>query len=167
MSAVRALVIAGLVLTEVGLWQWRVIIAGRGKRSGAMALGALGAVLQITAITQVVTNVDDPLSVGAYAVGVGIGVLLGLIAGERITPGTVGVTIITSESGVADGLWARGWAATAHPGHGENGPVTVLFLAINRKHEERLHRDVAHLAPQAFWTTELRTRPALAPAFTS
>lgn len=167
MSAVRALVIAGLVVTEVGLWQWRMIIAARGNRPGAMLLGTLGATLQITAITQVVTNVDDPLSVGAYAVGVGIGVLLGLIAGDRLTPGTVGVTIITSASGVAAGLWARGWAATAHTGHAEDGPVTVLFLAINRKHEERLHRDVAHLAPQAFWTTDLRTRAGLSPALTS
>ena len=160
MNFVRPVIIAALVLTEVGLWQWRMVIAARGSRSSAMLLGTLGALLQITAITQVVTNVDDPLSVGAYAVGVGIGVLLGLIAGDRLTPGTVGVTIITSAPGVADGLWSRGWAATAHAGHGEHGPVTVLSLAINRRHEERLHRDIEHLAPQAYWSTDLRARTA-------
>lgn len=158
MSAIRPLIIAGLVVAEVGLWQWRMVIAARGSRPSAMALGTLGALLQITAISQVVTNVDDPLSVGAYAVGVGIGVFLGLVAGDRFTPGTVGITIITSESGVAHGLWERGWAATVHTGHGEHGPVTMLFLAINRRHEDRLHRDVEHLAPQAFWSTDLRAR---------
>jgi uncharacterized protein YebE (UPF0316 family) len=160
MDRLRPLLIAGLVIAEVGLWQWRMIITTRGKRASAVLLGALGAVLQITAISQVVTNLQDPLSVGAYAAGVGIGVLLGLVAGDRLTPGTIGVRIITTIPEVAGGLWARGWPATVQSGHGENGPVHVLFVAINRRHEARLHRDVAHLAPQAFWSIEdLRARP--------
>ena len=160
MSIVRPLLIAALVLTEVGLWQWRMIIAARGSRSSAMMLGTLGALLQITAITQVVTNVDDPLSVGAYAFGVGIGVLLGLIAGDRLTPGTIGVTVVTPNVDVVGGLWERGWPVTAHEAVGANGPVTVLFVRINRRHEARLHSDVAHLAPEAVWSTDLRTNSA-------
>ena len=62
-----------------------------------------GAVLQITAITQVVTNVGNPLSVAAYAAGVGAGVLAGLVAGERPTPGTLGVTITTTAPDAAAG----------------------------------------------------------------
>jgi uncharacterized protein YebE (UPF0316 family) len=163
MDIVRPLVIAGLVVTEVGLWQWRMVIAHRGNRASAMALGTLGAVLQITAISQVVTNLQDPLSIGAYALGVGIGVLLGLIAGDRLTPGMIGVTIITPMEGVARGLWTLGWPATVQTGHGEEGPVTVLFVAINRRHEARLHADVATLAPEAFWSVEeLRARPGTA-----
>ena len=67
-----------------------------------------GAVPQITAITQVVTNVGNPLSVAAYAAGVGAGVLAGLVAGERPTPGTLG--------------------------RDRDGQVTVLFVPINRRH---------------------------------
>ncbi len=160
METYRPLLIAGLVLSEVGLWQWRMLIAARDQRTRAMLLGAVGAVLQITAISQVVTNLHDPLSIIAYAAGVGFGVLLGLVAGDRLTPGTIGVTIITPEPGVAGALWARGWPATVQSGHGENGPVTVLFVAISRRHEVQLHRDVAHVAPQAFWSSEeLRGRP--------
>lgn len=143
------LLITVLVVTEVGLWQWR------------MLLGTVGAVLQITAISQVATNLTDPLSVGAYAVGVGIGILVGLVASDRITPGAVGVTIISAVPGVADELWARGWRATVQAGHGEDGPVTVLFVAVDRRREARLHRDVSDLDPDAFFSTEdLRLRPA-------
>jgi uncharacterized protein YebE (UPF0316 family) len=164
MELVRPLVIAGLVVSEVGLWQWRMVITTRGNRASAMLLGTFGAMLQITAISQVVTNIQDPLSIGAYAGGVGLGVLLGLLAGDRFTPGMVGVTIITTTPDVAGGLWARGWPATVQSGHGEGGPVTVLFVAINRRLEARLHRDVAHLAPEAFWSIEdLRARPELTP----
>lgn len=100
----RPLLIAVLVLTEVGLWQWRMVLAARNQRLGAVLLGGLGAVLQITAITQVVTSVGDPLSVGAYAAGVGLGVLVGLVAGEHLTPG---VTITTTAPDIAARMWAR------------------------------------------------------------
>src|SRR5206468_1727760 len=94
MDAFRPLLIAGLVVTEVAIWQWRMVIAHRGSRVSAMLLGIVGAVLQITAITQVVADVSDPAGIIAYAVGVGFGVLLGLVAGERLTPGMIGVTIV-------------------------------------------------------------------------
>jgi uncharacterized protein YebE (UPF0316 family) len=154
------LLIAVLVLTEVGLWQWRMVLAARNHRHGAVLLGGIGAVLQITAITQVVTSVGDPLSVGAYAAGVGLGVLVGLIAGERVTPGTIGVTITTTAPDVAAEMWARGWPVIVHDGHNQNGPVTVLFVPIDQRHAARLQRDVACLAPGAGWSSaELRERP--------
>ena len=78
MELTRPLLILGLVVAEVGMWQWRMVIAARGRRTYAMLLGALGATLQITAISQVVTNLDDPLSIAAYAGGVGAGVVVGL-----------------------------------------------------------------------------------------
>jgi hypothetical protein len=46
--------------------------------------------------------------------------------------------------------------------------VTVLFVAINRRHEVRLRRDLAQLAPEAFCSTgELRASlTQLAPSST-
>ena len=85
--------------------------------------------------------------------------LLGLIAGDRLTPGTIGVTVVTPQPDVAAGLWSRGWPVTAHEAVGANGPVTVLFVRINRRYEARLHRDVARLAPEAVWSTDLRADP--------
>lgn len=162
MEVLRPLLIASLVLTEVGIWQWRMVIAHRGNRVLAMLLGVLGAVLQITAITQVVAGVHDPLSIIAYAAGVGLGVLLGLVAGERLTPGMVGVTVITTETNLARGLWELGWPATAQTGEGEDGPVTIVFVAISRQDEPRLHHDVHRMDPGAFVTTEeLRARIAI------
>jgi hypothetical protein len=63
MDAYRPLLIAGLVVTEVAIWQWRMVIAHRGSRVSAMLLGIVGAVLQITAITQVVAA-PNPASQG-------------------------------------------------------------------------------------------------------
>jgi uncharacterized protein YebE (UPF0316 family) len=168
MHAEKALVIAGLVLAEVGLWQWRMVISGRGGKVAAMLLGGVGAILQITAISQVVTNLDDPLSVAAYALGVSLGVLLGLVMGERLTPGTVGVTVVTTSTGLADDLWARGWPVTLQQGQGGDGPVDIVFVAVNRRQEPALRRTIRQLAPSAFWRSEeqLGTSGALRPTTT-
>jgi uncharacterized protein YebE (UPF0316 family) len=158
MDFVRPTLIALLVVAEVGIWQWRMVIAHRGGRLRAMLLGIVGAVLQITAITQVVADVKDPLSIAAYAIGVGLGVLVGLIAGDRLTPGAIGVTLFTDVPELAAELWERGWPATAQPAHGHTGPVTVLYVAIDRRDEQALHRDVRAIDPTTFWTAEeLRT----------
>jgi len=153
MDAYRPLLIAGLVVTEVAIWQWRMVIAHRGSRVSAMMLGIIGAVLQITAITQVVADVSDPAGVIAYAIGVGFGVLLGLVAGERLTPGMIGVTITTKDPHLARSLWDRGWPATAQSGRAENGPVAILSVPVDRRDEARLHRDVQSIAPDAICTT--------------
>jgi uncharacterized protein YebE (UPF0316 family) len=152
-SVLRPLLIAGLVLAEVGLWQWRMVIVYRGRRAGAMMLGAVGAVLQITAISQVVTYVSDPVNVAAYAAGVGLGILAGLAAGDRLSPGSVMVTIVTSDPDVAPRLWQRGWPVSAHAGHHPDGPVSVLHAAVSRRQEAELFDEVTALAPRAFVST--------------
>ena len=81
-----------------------------------MLCGIIGAVLQITAITQVAAHVKDPVGNVAYAVGVGFGVLLGLVPGDRLTPRMIGVTIITQAPHLARNRWDRGWPVTAQPG---------------------------------------------------
>ena len=49
MGVLRPQLIAGLVVTEVAIWQWRMVIADREGRVSAMLLGIVGAVLRITA----------------------------------------------------------------------------------------------------------------------
>ena len=154
MDALHPLLIAGLVVTEVAIWQWRMVIAHRGRRVSAMLLGIIGAVLQITAITQVVADVSDPVSIIAYATGVGFGVLFGLVAGERFTPGMISVTIITEAPHLAPDLWGQGWPVTAQSGHTENGLVTILSVPVTRRDEARLRRDVQSITPDAVWTTK-------------
>ena len=154
MDVFHPLLIAGLVVTEVAIWQWRMVIAHRGRRVSAVLLGVVGAVLQITAITQVVADIADPVSIIAYAAGVGFGVLLGLVAGERLTPGMISVSIITETPHLAPNLWDRGWPVMAQTGRTENGPVMILSVPVNRRDEARLHYDVQSITPDAVWTTK-------------
>jgi uncharacterized protein YebE (UPF0316 family) len=154
MHTFRPLLIGGLVVTEVAIWQWRMVIAHRGRRIVAMLLGVIGAALQITAITQVVAGVHDVLSIAAYAGGVGCGVLFGLVAGDRLTPGRLEVTIISAIPGLDEALWRSGWSATAHQGQSRQGPVTTVHIDIDRGEEPRLRQDTGSIDPLARWVTK-------------
>jgi uncharacterized protein YebE (UPF0316 family) len=157
MHLFRALLIGGLVVTEVAIWQWRMVIAHRGRRASAMLLGFLGAGLQITAITQVVTDVHDVLSIAAYAGGVGCGVLFGIVAGERLTPGQLEVNVFSVDPDLCEGLWSSGWVATAHEGQTPHGTIITVHVVIDRRDEAELRQDVTQIDPRAgFVAKELR-----------
>ena len=81
---VQPVVIGVLVIVEVGVFHLRVALAARSRRTAAMLLGAVNAVISVAALGQVLTNLDRPANVIGYAVGVSIGVYLGCVADDRL-----------------------------------------------------------------------------------
>jgi uncharacterized protein YebE (UPF0316 family) len=86
---VQPVLIGLLVIVEVAVFHLRVALAARGRRSGATALGAVNAVISVAALGQVLTNLDRPLNLVGYAVGVAVGVYLGCVADDRLRRGRV------------------------------------------------------------------------------
>jgi hypothetical protein len=81
---VQPVVIGALVIVEVGVFHLRVALAARSRRTAAMLLGAVNAVISVAALGQVLTNLDRPANVIGYAVGVSIGVYLGCVPDDRL-----------------------------------------------------------------------------------
>jgi hypothetical protein len=81
---VQPVVIGALVVVEVGVFHLRVALAARSRRTAAMLLGAVNAVISVAALGQVLTNLDRPANVIGYAVGVSIGVYLGCVADDQL-----------------------------------------------------------------------------------
>jgi uncharacterized protein YebE (UPF0316 family) len=151
----EAFVIMSLVLFEVALWQWRVAITVRGKLLGGVLLGLVGAVVQVTAISRVVQDMGDVVKVGGYACGVGIGVLLGCLIDRRLSKWHVSVRVFApADRDLVPALRERGWPVTATTGIGHNGPVEVLFIAIDQRRTADLEAELRSLAPNASWTVE-------------
>ncbi len=146
-------VIMALVLFEVALWQWRVAITVRGNVLGGALLGLIGAVVQITAISRVVHDMGNVAA--GYACGVGIGVLVGCLIDRYLSASHVSVRVFAPEDpDLAPTLRDRGWPVTATSGHGHEGPVEVLYLAIDQRRAATLQSELHSLAPNACWTVE-------------
>ena len=151
----ESLVIMMLVLFEVALWQWRVAITVRGNLLGGMLLGLIGAVVQVTAISRVVQDMGNVVKVAGYACGVGIGVLLGCLIDRRLSKAHVSVRVFApADVDLVPALRDRGWPVTATSGIGHQGPVEVLFIAIDQRRTAELEHVLRSLAPKASWTVE-------------
>jgi uncharacterized protein YebE (UPF0316 family) len=60
---------------------------------GGVLLALVGAVIQVTVISQVLHDMGDIAKVAGYACGVAIGVLLGCLIDRRLSPGNVSVRV--------------------------------------------------------------------------
>lgn len=165
---VQPLVIGGLVLAEVGIFQSRIARSNRGDKRSAAALGALGALVYVVAISQVVANVDRPLNLAGYSAGVAVGVYLGCVADERTRRAPLEFRIVLPDGdvGLLGQLRDAGWPATAVPGQGVAGAVSVVFVAVHPRNAAELARQLHEWAPDTFWTVEELTtaHPAPLPA---
>jgi len=149
--------IAALVVLEVGVWQVRVAVAHRGRRRTAATLGALGAVIQVVALAQVVTDLDNPANVAGYAVGVAAGVYLGVGIGGRLAADPVEHRVVVAGDGadIAAQLRARGRPVTTQPAVGIDGPATILFVVACAGADAEVARELRRLAPDGFHTSSV------------
>lgn len=167
---VQPVLITVLVVLEVAVWQFRVALATRGHKRVAALLGAVNAVLSVVALGQVVTNLDRPANVAGYALGVAVGVYLGVAADGRFAGDPVEYRVVLpgDGSGTAAELRARGWPVTVQPALGLDGPVTLLFVVVDAGRTAEVERDLDLFTCGGFRTsTRMRsaTWAALPPGY--
>ena len=165
-DSLQPVVIAVLVVLEVAVWQVRVALATRGQKRTAAMLGAVNAVLTVGAIGQVVTNLDRPANIAGYAIGVAVGVYLGVVADARFAGDPVEYRLVLPGDAtefaaeVALDLQTRGWLVTMQPANAPDGPATVLTVVARANRAVQLERELDELAPEAS-RTSIRLRSAV------
>jgi uncharacterized protein YebE (UPF0316 family) len=151
----KPLVMMGLVLIEVALWQWRVAVTGRGQFLRGAVLGGVGAVIQITVVVRLVGDVGGITSIAGYAGGVALGVAAGGALDRRATPQMLKVQVIApSQHGLPQLLRAKGWPTTAFVANGHDQELDVVNIAIDERHLPELEALVDRLATDAGWIVE-------------
>ena len=158
-----ALQMAGLAVMSVGLWTLRVALTARGRKvAGSITAGA-EALVFLLAFSSVMKDMDAIERVVGYAVGVGVGTLLGVFLDERLSAGQSEVRIVTEgrDLRLVCELIGLGWPVTWSRGHGPLGEVTVAFVAVDDTRLPRFLKQLQERAPEEFWTVE-RLRSARA-----
>ena len=94
---------AGLIFIlrvgDMSLDTLRVLYVMRGKKSFAWILGFCQALIFITAISAVLSNLDNPINIIAYAAGFATGNVMGMAIEERLAQGHTHLRIISSNRG--------------------------------------------------------------------
>lgn len=163
LSPAILLVAAGIFLLRIGdmsLDTIRVLFVVRGRKGLAWVLGFAQSLLFVVAISTVLSNLTNAITILAYAAGFATGNVVGMLIEERLAIGFMQFTIISSTRGavLASQLRQNGFAVTEIPARGLNGTVTMLQTNVKRKDIDNIETIVLEADPEAFVTLD-ETRP--------
>ena len=151
-------------LADQSIGTMRIMFLMRGKRAISGMLGFFESGIWLLAVSQVVSNVDQPLKVIAFAGGFGAGTALGGTVERWLAIGKGVLRIVapfdSPQASVA--LRQAGFAVTDLNAEGRNGPVRLAFSVVPRKRKQEALDIVRTVNPEAFVTFEDVETPSLA-----
>lgn len=155
------LILAGLFvfvmrLIDMSLDTLRLLFMMRGRKLLSGLIGATQAAVFILAVSQVLSGPLNPWTVAGYSLGFGFGVIVGMIAEERMAMGYAMFRVYSQRQGadIAEVLRAAGHAATLFTGQGKEGEVSVINCAVARREVAKVRALIIRVDPQAFITLD-------------
>lgn len=142
--------------SDVTLATLRNVFIARNIRNVVPILGFFEVLLWLVAISTVLQNLTNVACYIGFAAGYANGIFLGLKIEERLALGKQMVRIFakTETSGLVDDLYKNGMGVTLMDARGSQGPVTVIFITLNRKDMPILEGLIQKHIPNAFYTVE-------------
>ena len=158
-----ALTIFCLRVADVSLGTLRIVFLVRGRRRLAGLVGFFESLIWVIAAGQVLSGLDEPLKMVAYAAGYAAGTMLGSTIEGWLAMGSVLVRIVAPVGSphAYEVLQRAGYALTVLNGEGREGAVRVAFAVMPRRDATRALALVAEANPDAFVTIEDAKLPEL------
>ena len=154
-------ILAGLLVflmrvTDMSLDTLRLLFMMRGRNVLSALIGATQAAIFILAVSQVLRGPLNFWTVLGYAAGFGTGVLVGMVAEERLALGYSMLRVYSTAHGaqITKALRGAGHAVTQFTGQGKDGSITLLTCAVSRKDIQSTRTMIIGLDPAAFITVE-------------
>ena len=143
-------------IMDVSIGTMRVIFISRGYKMFAAVSGFFEVLIWVFAITQILSNLTNPVYYIAYAGGFATGNYVGMRIEEKIALGKVLVRVITPNNvaNMTDFLRKRNFGVTTHDARGLYGNVKILFTIIPRRDLDTVVDAIRKLNPKAFYTVE-------------
>lgn len=148
--------IFSLRLLDVGIGTVRIVLIGRGRRGPAAALGFVEALIWVIAVSRVLSGLEDPARMVAFALGFAAGTYVGSMVEEWLALGQSLIRVVApvQTDQVAPILRRRGYGATVVNGDGLSGEVRVTFSIVPRKEVWSVTRLIHQANPEAYVSVE-------------
>src|SRR5690625_510202 len=113
----------------------RMILTFKGRRYLAALVSMIEITVYILGLSIVLDNLDGIQNIIAYAVGYGIGVIMGIEIEERLALGYITVNVITSnpDSNLSRKLREHGYGVTSWESYGKDGERLSMQILTPRK----------------------------------
>jgi len=153
---IGAFVIFSLRVVNNTLDTMRLLMVMRGKKWLSWILGFLVSVIYVVLFTSVLSNLDNPLYIAAYAAGFATGNVVGMWIEERMAMGYLRLEVVSPGHGaeLAEKLRESGFAVTEIAARGKDGMVSMLSITVLRKRVSLAEKIIADVDEGAFMTSE-------------
>lgn len=142
-------------VADVSLGTFRTICVVRGQRLLAAFVGFFEVLIWLGAISSVVSRLDRPLNVLAYACGFATGNYVGMWLEAKLALGMQIVRLITGkETRMAPQLRQAGYVVTELDGEGRDGTISICFVAAYRRDVPALIEAASQIDPDMLSTVE-------------
>lgn len=151
----------------------RFMLTMKGYRLIAPIVSVFEITIYVVGLSMVLSRLDNPWNLAAYAIGYGVGIAVGIKIEEYLALGYIMVTVIIPdvESNVPEELRDLGYGVTMNYAYGREGERMILEILSPRKNERTLYKEIHKLEPKAFvisyepkyisggfWTKKVRRR---------
>lgn len=136
----------------VSFFTIRMILTLKGYRYVAAIVSMFEIVIYVVGLGLVLDNLNEVQNLIAYAVGYGVGVILGTKIEEKLALGYITVNVITKEydRDLPKQLRDKGYGVTSWAAQGLEGERMALQVLTPRKYELKLYQFIKELDPKAF-----------------
>ncbi|GAK13347.1 DUF2179 domain-containing protein [Geomicrobium sp. JSM 1781026] len=145
-------IIFAINIVYVSLLTLRLILTLKNLKLLAASAGMFEIVVYVTGLGIVLDNMTSVFHVTAYALGYGIGVIVGMKIEEKLALGYITVNVITKEyePDIPNQLRDKGYGVTNWVAYGREGERLMMEILTSRRSEKLLYDTVKLLDPKAF-----------------
>ncbi|KHD85424.1 DUF2179 domain-containing protein [Heyndrickxia ginsengihumi] len=151
-SIAMVIIILVVNIVYVSFSTTRMILTLKGYRYFAAFVSMIEVVVYIIGLGLVLDRLDQIQNIIAYALGYGIGVMVGMKIEEKLALGYITVNVITKGDDIDLPKYLRdnGYGVTTWNAQGLEGDRMALQVLTPRKYELRLYQTIKTIDPKAF-----------------
>ncbi len=134
-----ALIVFFARVCDVGLATIRHVMIIRGRKLYAFGIAFVESLIWIVAVSRVLTQVNDPVTILAFALGFAVGTYTGMSLEGVFKIGEQVARIFTRRGdAVTESLRENGYRVTVIDARGRDGHVNLLFVQIRRRDSSKI-----------------------------
>ncbi len=151
-----ALLIFSLRIIDVSLYTMRFMMVMRGRKALAWVFAICQALVYVTAVASVITDIGNWAKVVGYAAGFATGNVVGMLIEQRLAIGFSHLRIVSPGYGIeiAEELRNAGFGVTEISGQGKDGMVEMISCSVQRRKTNQALAIVDRIDQDAYVTVE-------------
>jgi len=146
----------GMRICDVSIGTIRTILVVQGKKYFAGLAGMVEVLIWVFAMRFIFQHLDETLNLFGYAIGFGLGNILGITIEQKIGLGFAQLNIISkiATDKIIETLRKEKLGVTVLPAYGVSGNVSIVVVIVPRKNQKKIIKLVESLDANAFITVQ-------------